>query len=136
VGVVEKMRAAIEALGGEIRFQSRVDNIDIDQGQVRGVILANGERIATEYVILAVGHSARDTFQMLFDRGVYIEAKSFSIGFRSSTAAASAKTWATRYSAPPITNWCITAKMAARFTASACVPAAPWSPPPRSRAAS
>ena len=82
VGVVEKMRAAIAALGGEIRFQSRVDNIDIDQGQVRGVILANGERIATEHVILAVGHSARDTFQMLFDRGVYIEAKSFSIGFR------------------------------------------------------
>jgi uncharacterized FAD-dependent dehydrogenase len=82
VGVVEKIRATIEALGGEIRFQSRVDDIDIDAGQVRGVVLSNGERIAAEHVILAVGHSARDTFQMLFDRGVYVEAKSFSIGFR------------------------------------------------------
>ena len=82
VGVVEKMRATIEALGGEIRFQSRVEDIDIDHGQVRGVVLANGEHIAAEHVILAVGHSARDTFQMLYERGVYIEAKSFSIGFR------------------------------------------------------
>jgi len=82
VGMVEKMRATIEALGGEIRFQSRVEDIDIDHGQVRGVVLAGGERIATGHVVLAVGHSARDTFQMLFDRGVYIEAKPFSIGFR------------------------------------------------------
>jgi uncharacterized FAD-dependent dehydrogenase len=82
VGMVEKMRANIEALGGEIRFQSRVDNLEIDHGQVRGVVLASGERIATNHVVLAVGHSARDTFQMLFDRGVYIEAKPFSIGFR------------------------------------------------------
>ena len=76
------MRATICALGGEFRFQSRVDDIDIEQGQVRGVVLADGERIATEYVVLAVGHSARDTFQMLHARGVYVEAKSFSIGFR------------------------------------------------------
>jgi len=82
VGVVEKMRASIEALGGEIRFQSRVENIEIEQGQVRGVLLANGERIAASHVVLAVGHSARDTFQMLYERGVYIEAKPFSIGFR------------------------------------------------------
>ena len=82
VGMVEKMRATIEALGGEIRFQSRVEDIDIEHGQVRGVVLAGGERIATSHVVLAVGHSARDTFQMLFDRGVYIEAKPFSIGFR------------------------------------------------------
>ena len=82
VGMVERMRANIEALGGEIRFQSRVDNLEIDHGQVRGVVLASGERIATSHVVLAVGHSARDTFQMLYDRGVYIEAKPFSIGFR------------------------------------------------------
>ncbi len=82
VGVVEKMRATIEALGGEIRFQSRVDNIDIDNGQVRGVVLSSGEHIATENIVLAIGHSARDTFQMLYDQGVYIEAKPFSIGFR------------------------------------------------------
>lgn len=82
VGIVEKMRATIESLGGEIRFQSRVENIHIEQGQVRGVTLASGEYIRSDHVILAVGHSARDTFQMLFDRGVYIEAKPFSIGFR------------------------------------------------------
>lgn len=82
VGMVERMRANIEALGGEIRFQSRVDTLEIENDQVRGVVLASGERIATRHVVLAVGHSARDTFQMLFDRGVYIEAKPFSIGFR------------------------------------------------------
>jgi len=82
VSMVEKMRATIAALGGEIRFQSRVEDIDIENGQVRGVVLAGGERIATDHVVLAIGHSARDTFQMLYDRGVYIEAKPFSIGFR------------------------------------------------------
>ncbi|MDP2027300.1 NAD(P)/FAD-dependent oxidoreductase [Sulfuriferula sp.] len=82
VGVVEKMRATIEALGGEIRFQSRVDDVDIEHGQVRAVVLASGERIATRHVVLAVGHSARDTFEMLYARGVHIEAKPFSIGFR------------------------------------------------------
>ena len=82
VGVVEKMRATIEALGGKIRFQSRVDDIVIEDGQVRGVVLVGGEYLASEHVVLAVGHSARDTFKMLFERGVHIEAKPFSIGFR------------------------------------------------------
>ena len=82
VSMVEQIRATIESLGGEIRFQSRVDAIDIDNGQVRGVILASGETIRSNHVVLAVGHSARDTFKMLYERGVYIEAKAFSIGFR------------------------------------------------------
>jgi uncharacterized FAD-dependent dehydrogenase len=82
VTMVEQMRATIESLGGEIRFQSRVDAIDIDKGQVRGVRLASGETIHSNHVVLAVGHSARDTFKMLYERGVYIEAKPFSIGFR------------------------------------------------------
>jgi len=82
VGVVEKMRATIQSLGGEIHFQSRVVDVAIDHGKVRGVTLANGEFIQSDHVVLAVGHSARDTFQMLLDRGVYIEAKPFSIGFR------------------------------------------------------
>ncbi|WP_428826452.1 NAD(P)/FAD-dependent oxidoreductase [Azonexus sp. IMCC34842] len=87
VSMVEKMRAKIFELGGEVRFGSKVEEIDIDRaadgnGQVRGVVLAGGERIATGHVVLAVGHSARDTFQMLFDHGVYIEAKPFSIGVR------------------------------------------------------
>ncbi|TRZ58377.1 MAG: NAD(P)/FAD-dependent oxidoreductase [Rhodocyclaceae bacterium] len=82
VTVVEHMRASIEALGGEIRFRSRVDDLLIEQGQVRGVLLEGGEQIATAHVVLAVGHSARDTFRMLQRRGLCIEAKPFSIGVR------------------------------------------------------
>lgn len=82
VGVVQQMRSRIEALGGEIRFQSRVQEIHIEDRQVKGVRLADGEYIAARHVVLAIGHSSRDTFQMLFEKGVYIEAKPFSIGFR------------------------------------------------------
>ena len=87
VKMVENMRATIESLGGEYRFESRVTDLDIETSsdgsrQLRGVVLASGERIASNHVVLAVGHSSRDTFQMLHDRGVYIEAKPFSIGFR------------------------------------------------------
>ncbi len=82
VGMIEKMRATITSLGGEIRFQSRVDDIEIENGQVQGVVLASGERIATQHLVLALGHSARDTFEMIHRRGIYIEAKPFSVGFR------------------------------------------------------
>ncbi len=82
VGMVEKMRETIRSLGGEIRFESRVDDIEIKDGKVCGVMLANGEHIATSHLVLAVGHSARDTFEMLHKRGIYIEAKPFSIGLR------------------------------------------------------
>ncbi|MFI3157308.1 MAG: NAD(P)/FAD-dependent oxidoreductase [Methylococcaceae bacterium] len=82
VTVVEQIRATIESLGGEIRFQSRVDDLIIDNGQVRGVAIADGKTINSNHILLAVGHSARDTFKMLYERGVYIEAKPFSIGFR------------------------------------------------------
>lgn len=82
VTMVEEMRATIESLGGEIRFQSRVDRVDIENGQVQGVTLSNGTTITSDHVILAVGHSARDTFKMLYEAGVFIEAKPFSIGFR------------------------------------------------------
>ena len=86
VKMVEEMRANIERLGGEYRFSSKVVDLDIepgsDGGQVRGVVLDNGETIASNHVVLAIGHSARDTFEMLHRRGVYIEAKPFSIGFR------------------------------------------------------
>ena len=82
VSVVEQLRATIESLGGEVRFQSRVDNILIEDHKVEGVVLANGEQIRSKHVVLAVGHSARDTFQMLYNQGVAIEAKPFSIGLR------------------------------------------------------
>jgi uncharacterized FAD-dependent dehydrogenase len=80
--IVRNLRTQIESLGGEIRFECRVDDIDIDQGQVRGVQLEGGDSIATNHVVLAVGHSARDMFETLVKRGVYVEAKPFSIGFR------------------------------------------------------
>jgi uncharacterized FAD-dependent dehydrogenase len=87
VSMIEQMRATIESLGGEIRFDQRVDDLDIAtdaQGnrQVRGVVLASGEHIRADHVVLALGHSARDSFEMLHRRGVYVEAKPFSIGFR------------------------------------------------------
>jgi uncharacterized FAD-dependent dehydrogenase len=87
VTMVENMRATIESLGGEIRFSQRVDDLLLESGadgqqQIRGVTLASGEQIRTDHVVLAVGHSARDTFEMLHARGVYLEAKPFSIGFR------------------------------------------------------
>ena len=82
VSMVEKIREEIVSLGGEFRFDSRVTDIDIKNGQVRAVVLDGGERIESDHIILAIGHSARDTFEMLYQRGVYVEAKSFSIGFR------------------------------------------------------
>jgi uncharacterized FAD-dependent dehydrogenase len=86
VKMVENMREEITALGGEIRFEQRVTDFDIREEngmrQVRGLHLASGEYIETNHVVLAIGHSSRDTFETLYERGVYIEAKPFSIGFR------------------------------------------------------
>ncbi|ANQ85105.1 hypothetical protein dqs_2068 [Azoarcus olearius] len=82
VGMVEQMRAEIESLGGEIRFQQRVTDVLIEDGHIRGVVLASGEQLRSDHVVLALGHSARDTFEMLHSRGVFMEAKPFSVGFR------------------------------------------------------
>jgi uncharacterized FAD-dependent dehydrogenase len=91
VAVVERMRAEIERLGGEVRFATRVVDVAIENGAVRGVVVeragqGDGERvraeIAAEHVVVAPGHSARDTFAMLQARGVHLEAKPFSIGVR------------------------------------------------------
>lgn len=91
VSMIETMRKSIEALGGEIRFQQRVETLHIETShsihgeeirQVRGVVLASGESIESNHVVLALGHSARDTFEMLVEQKVYCEPKPFSIGFR------------------------------------------------------
>ncbi len=82
VGVVEKMREEIISLGGEIRFSQKVVGFDIANSQIRGVQLEHGETIEADHVVLALGHSARDTFKVLHDAGVYMEAKPFSVGFR------------------------------------------------------
>lgn len=82
VKMIELMREKIIALGGEFHFEQKVDDIEIVNGKVQSLTLSNGETIACHHVIFAVGHSARDTFQMLHKRGVYLEAKAFSVGFR------------------------------------------------------
>jgi uncharacterized FAD-dependent dehydrogenase len=81
-GVVAAMREEVIALGGQVRFQSRVEDLLLENGSITGVVLASGETIHTHHVVLAPGHSARDTFRMLQRRGVFIEAKPFSVGFR------------------------------------------------------
>ena len=89
VSMVENMRAEIIRLGGEIRFDQRVESVlrdtedkDGDKGQITGITLSNGDTLHSRHIILAIGHSARDSFQMLLDHGVYIEPKPFSIGYR------------------------------------------------------
>ncbi len=125
VTMVESLRETIEKLGGEYRFGSRVTNLELDKArQVRGVVLASGERIVTSHVVLAPGHSARDVFQMLYDLGVDIEAKrspsasASSIRSRSSTRRAMARR--SLNSARRSTGWCITRRTGARSTVSAC----------------
>ena len=81
-GVVAAMREEIIALGGEVRFESKVTDLLINDGQLEGVVLANDETLRSRHVVLALGHSSRDTFRMLHRQGVFIEAKPFAIGFR------------------------------------------------------
>jgi uncharacterized FAD-dependent dehydrogenase len=81
-GVVATMREEIVALGGEVRFESKVADLLIEAGQIEGVALASGETLHSRHVVLALGHSSRDTFRMLERRRVYLEAKPFAIGFR------------------------------------------------------
>jgi uncharacterized FAD-dependent dehydrogenase len=82
VTMVMSIRETIEALGGEYRFGTRVEDFTIEAGQLKGLHLSTGEFLAAEHVIMAVGHSARDTFEALHARGVHIEAKPFAIGVR------------------------------------------------------
>ncbi len=87
VSMVESIRSTIEALGGEYRWETRVDDMVLDElgggrKRLRGLHLSDGSFLEADHVILAVGHSARPTFEMLHKRGVHIEAKPFSIGVR------------------------------------------------------
>ena len=81
-GMVEQMRQDMIAMGAEVRFQEKVTDLLIDDGQLTGVVLESGEQLHSRHVVLALGHSARDTFRMLHAKGVYMEAKPFSVGFR------------------------------------------------------
>jgi uncharacterized FAD-dependent dehydrogenase len=87
VKVVEHLRQQIIALGGEVRFEQRVTDVAIVDGQLQGLTVLDlatqqSYELPTQQAVLALGHSARDTFEMLYERGVYVEAKPFSIGFR------------------------------------------------------
>ena len=82
VGVVEKIRQQIIDLGGEIRFHHKVIGFDIQNSQIKSIKIENHPDLIANHVILALGHSARDTFQALHDAGVWMEAKPFSVGFR------------------------------------------------------
>jgi uncharacterized FAD-dependent dehydrogenase len=82
VGVVEKMRKEIIELGGEVRFGQKVTGFEISNHVLQGIHLESGEFLEANHAVLALGHSARDTFATLHDAGVYMEAKPFSVGFR------------------------------------------------------
>ena len=82
VGVVEKMRKEIIELGGEVRFGQKVTGFEISNHVLQGIHLESGVFLEADHVVLALGHSARDTFATLHDAGVYMEAKPFSVGFR------------------------------------------------------
>jgi uncharacterized FAD-dependent dehydrogenase len=81
-GLVRGMREAIEGAGGEIHFNAHVSDLILESGSVRGVVLAGGERVEGDAVILATGHSARDIYELLHRRGVLLEAKPFAMGVR------------------------------------------------------
>ena len=81
-GVVKRLRGRIEALGGEVRFGATVTDLLVDRGAVRGVVINGKDTVITPVVVLAVGHSARDTFAMLLSRGIDIVPKAFAIGAR------------------------------------------------------
>jgi uncharacterized FAD-dependent dehydrogenase len=82
VKMIEEMRANIIELGGEIRFEQKVTDFDINNGEICGLTINDHEKIQTDHVVLALGHSARDTFELVHAKGIYVEAKPFSIGFR------------------------------------------------------
>ena len=80
--IVRSMREEILALGGEVRFETKVTDLRIADGRIKGLVLNGEEELPAEHVVLALGHSARDTFSMLFNQKVAMEAKPFAIGMR------------------------------------------------------
>ena len=83
IGLVKNIRRFIEEAGGEVRFSSKVTDLEIRDNALTAVIVNDSEKIETNTVVLAVGHSARDTFSMLKEKGLSMEAKSFAVGLRA-----------------------------------------------------
>ena len=80
-GVVKNIREEIKRLGGEVKFNSKVEQIDYENGELKSIVV-NGERLPCNALVLAIGHSSRDTYEMLYKKGVSMEAKAFAIGVR------------------------------------------------------
>ena len=82
IGIVETMRHQIEEMGGSFRFESKVTDLCMENGRLCAVEINDGEKIPAEVCVLALGHSARDTFSMLHRRGIFMQPKSFAVGLR------------------------------------------------------
>ncbi len=147
VKMVQELRAQIIALGGEVRFEQRVTDLLLDGRQLRALRvldLRTGQdyELATSHAVIALGHSARDSFAMLHGHGVAMQAKPFSIGVRIEhpQGVIDRARWG-KHAGHPLLGAADyklvhhAKRRAARCTASACAPAAPWSPPPASRGA-
>ncbi|MDN5322475.1 MAG: uncharacterized protein PWQ67_929 [Clostridia bacterium] len=80
--VVTNIRRTITKLGGEVRFNSKVTDLIIENQKVKGIIINGKEKLASDTVVMAIGHSARDTFQMLYAKGMQLKPKAFAIGVR------------------------------------------------------
>ncbi|MBO3269751.1 NAD(P)/FAD-dependent oxidoreductase [Hymenobacter defluvii] len=80
--VVAALRDSVRQAGGEVRFDTRVDDLVLTGNHLRGVVTAQGEELLADAVILATGHSARDIYELLHRRGVLVEAKPFALGVR------------------------------------------------------
>ena len=80
--IMINIRNRIQNLGGEIRFRTKMKTVEINRGAISGIVLDNGETIQAQVAILALGHSARDTYVSLFSGGIYFEQKPFSVGVR------------------------------------------------------
>lgn len=82
MNVVKNMRKTIQSNGGEVRFESKVTELCITDGKICGVVINKEQFLPAKSVILAIGHSARDTFEMLWEKQICMEAKSFAVGVR------------------------------------------------------
>lgn len=82
IGIVETMRHQIEEMGGAFRFESKVTDLCMEKGRLCAVEINDKEKIPAEVCVLALGHSARDTFSMIHRRGIFMQPKSFAVGLR------------------------------------------------------
>ena len=82
VNVVKSLREKIISLGGEFRFNTCLTNINVEDNKLKSIEVNKRETIDTEVLVLAIGHSARDTFKMLYDLGIKMESKPFAVGLR------------------------------------------------------